>query len=279
MENPYVKYLKELFDKLVLNSGQVLHFQSHIKEYGKRFQDSKSNLNFILGSTIAIRDLSIEQENEDYYNLHPVETKYEIYLEDLEKFNDKLIKKNCAYFLAQSYEALEKFLNEIITQYILIKRPLEFVSDNLNAELTFDATKAELKKEKRGKNGNKYLLKILRKISAEYKNVERKNWKDINLIDWFDIYSEIRHAVTHKSQIIEKEIVENFSNKKKELFDNYFPCEETELGYLINIDHRQTSELINLTAEYGFLVFKTISKAENLNWEFLKKLYKNSNNR
>ena len=279
MENPYVKYLKELFDKLVVNSGQVLHFRSHINEYGKRFQDNKSNLNFILGSTIAIRDLSIENESEDYYNLHPVETKYEIYLKDLEKFNDKLIKKNCAYFLAQSYEALEKFLNEVITQYILRNRPLEFVFDSLNADLTFDATKAELKKEKRSNNGNKYLLKILRKISTEYKNLELKNWRNLNLIDWYDIYSEIWHAVTHKSQILEKEIVENFSSRKSELMDYYFPCEETELGYLINIDHIRTSDLITLTAEYGFIVFKTLSKVENLNWEFLKKLYKNSNNR
>ena len=278
MENPYIKYLEELFKQLVLIHGQLLHCHSHISEYEKRFQSENFNFHEILGSTIAIRDFTIEKENEEYFNLHPVLHKYKITVDNIKKQNDRLVKKVCALNLSQAYESLEKFLNKVVTEFILINRPVENISDKLNANLSFEETKKALKKEKHG--DNKYLLKIFRRNLDQFKNIELNNMRKINFVDWFDIYTQVRHAVTHNSQVINKNIVEKFHKEKLELFEELFPCIEKESGYLIDIDYNISVDIINLTAEYAFFVFKYLSIKNNFKWDYLKKFYKpNSNNR
>ncbi len=257
--NYYQKYLETIFKGLVEINGQFFHFKNHLLEYQKTFTDPDSKFYEIIDSTIAIRDLTLEKENKPYYNLHPVNLYYRLNRDNLESQNSRLISRECGFQIAQAYEELEMFLYNIIATYIQKNRPVNDIDISLNDEIDLLEIIDRIKILKNRIN-NKHLLKILRKISPNYRELEGENLRKLNFIDWYDSYSQVRHAVIHKSQILNKAKISKMNSSKKDLLRKHFPFIEHRDEFHLNFKDKTASDAFTLTGEFAFLIFKSLSK-------------------
>ena len=88
----------------------------------------------------------------------------------------------------------------------------------------------------------------------------------INFKEYWDIISEVRHAVVHSSSRINKHKISKSQNHVK-LFNRLFTYVSVDDETLqIELDYRKTKYLQKKISEFGFQIFKAISMTENVDW-------------
>ncbi len=277
MENNYHQvFLQELFKKLVEINGQIFHFSEHLKQYQKVLINNIPQEREFLVSTLAIRDMTLDQESDVYYNLHPLNYKYSVDQENLILQNERLVSRECGYQISQAYEELENYLYQIISTHIYRNRPLAGIDESLN----FCSSKEEILKNLRGaknRKNNKHLLRYLRIISNEYKSLEKVNWRRINLAKWFNAFSEIRHSVVHRSHVLDSSIIDKMDTVDLSIYKNHFPLKKSENNCTLNLNYNNANKVFIYTSEFAYLVFKSLSVDYNLEWDVLPKIIRLQN--
>lgn len=113
--------------------------------------------------------------------------------------------------------------------------------------------------QKKGRN-NKKLLWFIRKLSPFYKEYETKNIWHFDMANWFNLISEIRHAIIHNRQSLTMKVqTEIEKNQNKALFERYFYFEKSYATGLIFTNRLKTGEHICLLHQFAFLIFKSLS--------------------
>ncbi|MBT4309824.1 MAG: hypothetical protein HOD49_05360 [Anaerolineae bacterium] len=169
------------------------------------------------GIALTIRDLS--QSVNSFGGHYPVGASVSHNLDEYQHMLEIVLNRNCGWAVAQGYEAFETFLKDIIAIYV--QNNIATISPEILKTLTpskkknqellslgysqidYEYWRAGVASARW--NNNDILIQIKNKLSPRLKNVELNNQPSIDLVEWFDIVSEVRHAVTHSNGIIKPE--------------------------------------------------------------------------
>ncbi len=173
-----------------------------------------------------------------------------------------ILEREFCYIAGNAYESLEKYLKQVIAAYICKNRPSPTWDDRLNADMDFEATRNKLNEIKGRKNGNQYLVKILRRILPGFESIENVNARGINLVDWFYTFTLVRHAVFHNEQLIPVRFYNKLSENKKGTLKKCFPGEILTDGYILKLKMEDVIRLVQVTLEYGILVSRLLPSAK-----------------
>ena len=113
----------------------------------------------------------------------------------------------------------------------------------------------------------------MRKISPLYTKAEKDNYLELGLNHWFNILVTFRHQSIQNQRIVSKNVIDNYHSSKRKIFTDYFPHEKyINQDYVLNFNLQYTRKNIELLCEFAFLIFKSISIENNVEWDFLEKL-------
>lgn len=293
MEYDYLlnEIIHDFFDRIAFLRGSLFHLDTNIKQYSKLFLKSwdKSESNkpkFALLSRLIVSDLTGPTDNG--WELHyPTKSDYIVSFENYNKKTAELTIQFSHFVVIQSYEVFESFLKKMLSGFFSIKPKIgkriiaryssqkkrfynflnicRIFSNNRIEDHNIDWFK-EVRKIRPGKN-NKVLFKILRSISNDGFDFEINNNKDINLRNWYNQFSIIRHSITHSNCLIPEPIFKNINNLKA--LNTYFPTIKEDQSYRVSIDRSHAESIADIITEYAFQIFKNLSITLGNDWAIL----------
>ena len=284
-DNYLVPCIKKLFSRVEYYKGYINHLDHDINHYSKNLIGQLKKINVlsekeqirIKGSRLVISDLTGETDNGWEINF-PLPTEgYSVSSEDYMEKNQDLIQVVSTILFSQSYEALESYFKEILTLYFKNNNQIAFETIGKincilkNQQIDWERT---VKKLKTGSN-NSELLNIFRILSSEFLQSEKENNKDLNLAKWYNVISISRHLIIHSNSILSCDVFNGLDLDQKNILSQFFDIGSYLDGKRkIKLSSKQASELLEFICEYGFLIFKCLSKTNNLDWKILPNMNK-----
>jgi hypothetical protein len=279
--NNYQNTIETLFSRISILHGTLYHLEYALTNYSnflkKKFEESKEELpDFLLGTKMVICDLTGPTDNGwNYY--YPISPNHTVTFSNNDYETKKIINRESSFVFAQGYEAFSVFIKNILVEYFKLnpKEAIDFkiISSDIDIEdINWFITIREL----RTGNNNKELFKILHKINPDLSDSEIINNKDLNLKDWYQVISFVRHKITHSNNQVLKtdKDFRNLSKNQKDYFKMFFIVEENNEKLIINLNREICRNNLYLIAEYAFLIFKSLSTKSKYDWKILKNMNK-----
>ncbi len=288
--NPIVQPLTKLFEQLNTLNGFLFHLNSHLCNHRRQIMDlingGKLDLSRLTaGSSLVIRDLSEFPEDgwARYYPAGAFSTQGEEYIQII----DDLISRESAWTISQAYEAFESFLKNTTATFLN-------TSDNHKKyEAVFQNNLNNFRK-KRGKSlnptvvaywiefinysykKNDEIFGLLRMIAPELSRLEKRNNRTTDLTVWYTVITEVRHGITHSNRVIKNERIKGkWLQNEHSLLLKQINCVVNNHDYILNPTMKSATNILSLFGEYGFVIFKCLSKLENYD---LSNILTDSNN-
>ncbi len=176
-----------------------------------------------------------------------------------------------ALAVAQAYEAFETFLYDIAASYGFnidaSRTQSELRLSKITEKNSFEEWKAVIREVYR-KGNNREIINKLRSLGKGLEVAENKtrNTRNIDIISWYKVVEQIRHAATHSDYKIKKSVLNKFKPEEKKILVERIPGIETETGYLIKMDKPSATFAIKLFAEYAHAIYKALSIRSDLEW-------------
>jgi len=134
---------------------------------------------------------------------------------------------------------------------------------NGNLILLRDTIRSMVKK-KQGSN-NKGLLAIVRKVSPHFITYEANNIHEVNISQWFDLLTMIRHTLVHNRQIISQRLLDYIVKQKaNEMFDRHFKRKKINNQICIYLDGNTASDVFSWLHTFAHFIFVGLSKEAKL---------------
>lgn len=266
--------LQNVLTKIELNQGYLNHIAHDLDQFNKKLvSELNSELKFLKGTKLVISDLTGETENGWEINFPTNTPGYLVTSENYLEKNLEIFSIVSLNLTVQNYEAIERFMkdifivyfkhNELLAKETIGKINLRYDRDQINWRQT-------IQQLNKGVNKKSY-LEILRELSPEFKVGEQKNLHNINLKDWFEMISLVRHSIVHSNSIIKNEEANKLSTNMKENLNNFFNiCNKANGSIQVTLDVYKQKRLFKFFAEYCFFVFKSLSNSLELDWKILK---------
>ena len=139
LDNQFKTYLDEFLKSALYYQGSLMHILNLNKSYSSLVEQKKAH--FSNSSILSLRDVSrLNHEEFDYPNLHPVDGKFEVNPENLDKHNNEAEYFICANTLCQLVESYERFLIDIFFEHfnnqITTENPLGVLSKGIRTKKT-----------------------------------------------------------------------------------------------------------------------------------------------
>lgn len=275
-DNAFDEVLLTLYDRL-----NLLYFLIHfldsrmtkdIEDVEKQIENAKAS-NWkgpFHGTALIITDLTGETENG--WMLHGHTGRRSV--EGLE-FIDLLswiASREGALAVVQGYEAFERFLYDIAASFgsngNREEQQTHFGVQLESAEAAILQRWQSAIRRKYRRLPNHKLINKLRKVGEGLAVAEdrTKNTRRLNMIAWYKIVGEVRYAVTHNQHVIKQDRLQQFSPEERAILEADFPGEAVSEGYLIQMEKQMSKFAIQLFAEYGHAIYKSLSIATGRTW-------------
>lgn len=253
--NPYQKYINDYFQRLLELRHRAYRINVVLRDAKKDFEYVKEN-DTLSASALIISDWSGPDLNPFARNYHTgvfSRTRGRDYKQEI----DHILSFQCCSSFAQGYEALEKFLKDLV--YLKSQKDNKFC-EKVQAKHDRVVSRSSLR-------GGDVLFGLSKfACGSAYRDVQKVNLK----ILW-SLISDVRHAITHSSSLIKYSKLTS-SQEKLGLFKKLFYCSKICKGDVqIEIDYKNLDSLIKVLAEFGFQFFKLASKEGELDWDILRK--------
>ena len=278
--NPFDEHLEKILAHLNFLNGLLHVLDNHLENlhnlYTQYFKQHELDENTLrTGYTLAIRDLT-EWPADRWAVYYPSGN---FILEGKEYINiiETFIHRESSWTISQAYEAFVTFLKDITACYLRIhKINKDLVEANLRnynsylrkhskiiSHTTFQYWRVFLQRYYRNISS---ILELLRVIAPNIKDAEQHNNRAIDLTTWFDVTSEVRHAVTHSNLIIKKDRMTNWEPGKKLLLTEYFHGAYTQKDYILHPEKKDAEECLTYFLEYAYTIYKELSTLNNYDW-------------
>ena len=87
---------------------------------------------------------------------------------------------------------------------------------------------------------------MVRKISPHFRTHETKNIHNVNISQWFDLVTMIRHTLVHNRQIISSRLLKYLEKQKaNEMFDRHFQRKRIDNRVCIYLEKNTATDIIN----------------------------------
>jgi hypothetical protein len=196
----YLLPILEIYYEEILSIESKLSMSKTLIEIGATTIHKENQVDRkLFGAITSFRDISLINAEE---NLFTPDYSYQIYLSNLDEEVQKIINERCCYSVSQSYEALENYFIEILSEYFFFNQEklLELKLIEIQIPLIREEIREIIKRNQ--KVNNKGLFHIIRKISPHFREFEYKNIYGVNITQWFDLISMIRHTLVNNRQVI-----------------------------------------------------------------------------
>jgi hypothetical protein len=216
----------------------------------------------VVSSITCYRDLSLLQGGN---NLFTPDFSYEMGVDNMANEIKDIISQQSCFAVSQAYEAFETFLIELTTEYLFHNQGqlkfLKFTNGNL---ILLRETIRDMVKRSQGVN-NKGLLAMIRKISPHFRSHEAKNIYKVNISQWFDLVTMIRHTLVHNRQVISNRLLMYIEKQKaNEMFNKHFKRKSINNNVCIYLEKSTASDIINWLNTFAHFIFVGLSKEANL---------------
>ena len=277
--NPLHVPIHRLFEKLNFLYFQINCFQKRIERLKK---DIRKNVakhetfqieNLFHGTSLVITDLTGPTDNGWLlkYRTGKHYVKGEEFVEQLDWF----LEREASLTVQQGYEVFESFLYDITASF-LQANPKEYEIGSFKNHLPKSGP-YDLKIWKSAVRGlfrrkpNSELIDYLREFGGNLKKAESQenNNRDLNLRDWFEITTQLRHGTTHSYGRIKKKGLDKLSKDQLDLLQVIYPGQFIDGEYEINLTFESAKSAITTYAEYGFAIFKSLSIEQGYEWKYL----------
>ena len=282
--NPFNEQLFRCFEQLNVVNGLLYFLDRRADEMKKEIRESLkqrrekrttgADLPFrFTSSSVPVSDLSVDTTT---YASGGFSSLNEAWVETL----DDIVKRDAAVTVAQGYEIFESFLYGVLATYFL----------HFQAEA--DAAKAAKFKKKNAHQGaaptdwifwrrfaqfafqeNKEVFKALRHLAPSIAATETTNWRKQDLKLWYEVVSEVRHGATHTDGVITGARIKKrgWTKHHKMLLEIKFPSTLDANGnYSLRIPTQKAQSALEVFADYGFAVYKSLSMMKGYNWRVLR---------
>jgi len=260
--NYLLKILNAYFDEVLSIEGRLTVSESFLNAKKDDIIKENRTHKSVVSSITCYRDLSLLQGGD---NLFTPNFSYEMSVDTMANEIKDIISQQSCFAVSQAYEVFESFLIELITEYLLNNQNklqlLKFTNGNL---ILLRETIREMVKKGQGVN-NKGLLAMVRKISPHFRTHEAKNIHDVNISQWFDLVTMIRHTLVHNRQIISNRLLKYIEKQKaNEMFDRHFQRKRIDNKVCIYLEKNTASDIINWLNTFAHFIFVGLSKEANL---------------
>jgi len=268
MENYLLPILLSYYKEIMFLTGRAHVMDTVIDNYKEQMININDEYPFISASISSYRDITQFFPNE---NLYSPDFLYHLSKKELIQESIYLKNNQRVFTISQSYEVMESFLVNILTEY-LSKNPDEFVTLGFFSEPVI-LPKVDIRKlvDKSKEINNSGIIKRIRKISKNFQAHENNNILKLNVSHWFEIVSMVRHLIVHNRKIVTdkfREFLEkNNANKYEEIFNNYFEIETIDDVSSIFINRNKISDIIITLNCFAHFIFKSLSIEANLSLE------------
>lgn len=265
------------YKQLNYYKGTLYYLESQLNKNRDRIKNNYSDdhINkFFAGYRLAVSDLT-ESLDEGWRINYATPAAFSVSGKEYVEFVDKIIERESAWTVSQTYESYESFLKKILSVFLFHnktfadpKKVSAFINNkcpDFNIDNNVEKWTEYLNYSYRGKN-NRKIFNLLRQINPELRDFEIQNNRSLNLIDWFEVYSEVRHAVTHSNFVVET----NLSITYKTILDLLFPGEQVKTGYQLKMSPKNVERNLEINVDYAFLIYKFLSISARYNYKVLR---------
>lgn len=272
--NPLEPALGNLFQKLNLYNFLISYIGKRLSilkdDIEKRVDESEriDVDNLMHGTSLVIIDLS--GPTDDHYPTGNFDVEGEEYLQMLDKF----VGREAERVVAQGWEAFETYLYDVTACFCNAKSD-QSLADHFEGNLpkAQDRDLEAWKKAVRGvykRKSNTVLIDLLRDLGQDLDEAEaHTNNRGLDLVRWYQISGEVRHAVTHSEGVISNKDIERLDRKELRILRQKYPGSTTDEGYALQLDVDSAQEALGTFAEYGYAILKALSEERGYNWEYL----------
>lgn len=274
--NPLDTELLKLYDKL-----NLLHFLIHfldrrmtstIKKVNQQIEKTKGQdwIAPFHGNSLVITDLSGPTDNGFLLFGRTGHVKVEG-ADFVEKLN-WVAQREGALAIAKAYESFETYIYDLAATYgfkvdTSRSHTVLNLTHNIDELNSIEDWKESIRYKYR-KVKNKKLINKLRKLGHGLEVAEDKtrNTRRLDVVSWFKVVEQVRHAVTHSNYIIDHAVLDSFQPEEKAILNRRFPGSESNSGYSIEMDKHNSAFSIQLFAEYAHAIYKSLSIQSDLEW-------------
>ena len=267
VSNPIEKPLEDCLQQLTTLNG-VLHV---IKSQGdmalarlKSYDSSRVQQRLLYASRLLLEDIG-SIPDDLWRQFSSTGHDFVVRGEDVEQAFADILERMNLYIVSQAYETYETFLFDSVA-YLHYSEPatrtdkkrLEKWDKKNSHPSSLEDWQNYARGTYRGKN-NRELLCWIRCLASQVADIEKQNTLRMNLHDWFEAASEVRHAATHSSGLIKTENVGRLSRDAQAVLRNQFPGIDTADGYHLHLDTKSAREALQVFHNYAYAIHKSLS--------------------
>ncbi len=262
MKNYLLKVLDNYFSEILVIEGKLILSESFLMAKKNDIMEEKRQNKMIVSAIASYRDLSLVKAEE---NLFTPNRSYLITVDNLENEIKDVISQQCCFAVSQAYEVFESFLIELLTEFLFYnQQKLKEVKLAAGGIILIRETIRNMVKQNQ-KTNNKGLLSMIRKLSPYFTNHEAHNIHNVNITQWFDLLSMIRHTLVHNRQIISHRLLKYLeTNKANVMFDRHFQGKKIGDNVCIYLEKNVTSDIIDWLNTFAHFIFKSFSTEAKL---------------
>ena len=260
--NYLLKILNAYFEEILPIKGRLTVSESFLNTKKDEILNENREHRSVVSAIASYRDLSLLQGGN---NLFSPNFSYEMTIDTMANEINDIVSQQSCFAVSQAYEVFESFLIELMTEYLLHNQNklqlLKFTHGNI---ILLRETIREMVKKGQGVN-NKGLLAMVRKISPHFRTHETKNIHNVNISQWFDLVTMIRHTLVHNRQIISSRLLKYLEKQKaNEMFDRHFQRKRIDNRVCIYLEKNTATDIINWLNTFAHFIFVGLSKEANL---------------
>ena len=257
MDNYLLNILEKYFDEILRIEGKLIMSEALL--VAKKNEIIKENREYksIVTAITSYRDLTLIGANE---NLFTPNYKYSINVDDLENEIIDVISQQSCFAVSQAYEIFETYIIEILTEYLFQNQnSLQTVRFVIEEGVPLRPAIRNMVKNNQKKN-NRGLLSMMRKLSPTFKEFEVKNIHEINISNWFDLLSMIRHILVHNRQVVSQRFLKYLQESNaSEMFERHFKQKNVGGNICIFLEKNNASDIIDWLSTFAHFIFKSLS--------------------
>lgn len=180
------------------------------------------------------------------------------------KAGEELVKNWSSWTIAQSYEAFETFLRDTAAYFFHAQRPQKSIGSLQQIPIDADNIDAWRSYFRERKWDPSNILKLFRHIEPEIEKTEKHNILQLDIQQWFLIYTSIRHAITHSNSRLLRQDIKALSVSVEKILPAFFPGTWEEDTYYINCSQENAIKVIKLIGAYAFLIYKKLCQKRGI---------------
>jgi len=268
--NPLDASLENLFNHLATFDGFAFILQSHLKGFRLSLEQRRKTEGLDLSrfsAWVSLNLIDLTQSPSSGWVERFHASSFGAEGQDYIALTDTFVSIWSCQAIADSYEAFETFLQDIIADFLhdhpgkadpdKFRKAFQYVdrvsTDRTTQEYWRDCVRRAFRRDQSD------LLDFIRALAPRLAEVENNNGLGIDLKEWHSLVTTVRHAVTHSDLRIIASQMRDWTPYRCSLLEKKFPGSYQGYDYKLKIDRDSAHEALVLFGDYAYVIYKLLS--------------------